>query len=226
MDGPHDTAAFHGPTGLCLSLDGEVLLCADQDNGRIRLIDLCDGAVTTYAGAAWTEHARTGPRFKVAVPSPYSVCADPIHPNCYYFGSTIIRYCDGEAVSLIAGGESIGYKDGVGGDALMTSVYGLICTSDGQALYFSDGSNYRLRCVDLKTRTVKTICGDGRYAIRDGVGTAASFGPMHQICFDHSHTTKPESVIFIATSNGVRRFDIATCTSFPAVTAASESHYM
>ncbi len=92
----------------------------------------------------------------------------------------------------------------------MQYVKALLCTSDGQTLYFSDCGNNRLRCVDLKTRAVKTVCGDGQYSRRDGVGLNASFDSIHQICFDRSRTTKSESVIFIASNRGVRRFDIAS----------------
>ncbi len=189
-------------------------MCADQNNHRIRRIDLSDGLVSTYVGSGSGDF-KNGARLESNLHYPYSVCAHPIKPNCYFIGDAgSIRYCDGETVSLIAGGESAGYKDGVGGDAMMYYPSGFLCTADGQTLHFSDGSNYRLRCVDLKTRTVTTVCGDGEYESRDGVGLDASFGSIQQICFDRSPTTKPESVIFIATNSGVRRFDIATGTCF------------
>ncbi len=189
-------------------------MCADQNNHRIRRIDLSDGLVSTYVGSGLDDF-RNGARLETDLNSPYSVCAHPFKPNCFFISDlSSIRCCDGEVVSLIAGGETIGYKDGVGGDAMMNCVYGLLCTSDAQTLYFSDCGNKRLRCVELKTRTVKTICGDGRSDRRDGVGLNASLGSIHEICFDRSPTTKTESVIFIASGDGVRRFDIATGTCF------------
>ncbi len=195
-----------------MSRDGEVLICADQDNHRIRCIDLNDGLVSTYVGSGETA-LLNGRRLETNLRSPYAACPDPIKPNCCFIGDvSSIRYCDGETVSLIAGRTSEGYKDGVGGDVMLWFVYGLLCTRDGQTLYFSDGGNNRLRCVDLKTRTVTTVCGDGKNDRRDGVGVNASFSSPSQICFDRSPTTKPESVIFIASSSEVRRFDIATGT--------------
>ncbi len=151
MDGLHSEARFYGPTGLCLSLDGESLLCSDQLNHRIRRIDLSDGSVMTYVGSGQTDF-KTGARLESSLHHPVSVCAHPLRPNCYFIGDmSSIRYCDGETVSLIAGGKSDGYKDGVGGDAMMQGVDALLCTCDGQTLYFSDCGNNRLCCVDQNT---------------------------------------------------------------------------
>ncbi len=208
-DGLYDVAKFDGLTGLCLSLDGETLMCADQSNHRIRRIALSDGLVSTYVGSGQGA-LRNGQRLESSLHYPLSVCADPLKPNCYFIGDlSSIRYCDGETVSLIAGGKP-GYKEGVGGDAMMYHVYSLLCTSDAQTLYFSDGSNYRLRCVDIKKQAVTTVCGDGTNGCRDGVGLNAPGGAVRHICFDRSPNTKPESAIFIASFHGVRRFDIAT----------------
>ncbi len=84
---------------------------------------------------------KSGARLESSLHCPYSVCADPLKPNCYFIGNvSSVRYCDGETVSLIAGCEKWGYADGVGG-AMMNCVYALLCTSDGQTLYFSDCNN-------------------------------------------------------------------------------------
>ncbi len=150
-DGRHSEAKLNRPTGLCLSLDGETLMCADGLNRRIRRIDLSDGLGSTYVGSGQTEF-KNGARLESNLHHPFSVCADPFRPNSYFIGDiSSIRSCDGETVLLIAGGESTGYKDGVGAKANASSVYALLCASDGQTLYFSDCGNFRLRCVDLKT---------------------------------------------------------------------------
>ncbi len=62
-DGAYDVAKFNGPIGLCLSLDGEVLMCADQDNNRIRRIDLSNSLVSTYVGSGQTDF-KTGARLE------------------------------------------------------------------------------------------------------------------------------------------------------------------
>ncbi len=194
--------------GLCLSLDGESLMCADQTNQRIRRIDFGDGLVSTYVGSG-QDGVTHGARLESSLFYPLSVCAHPLKPNCYFIGDmSSIRYCDGETVSLIAGGLT-GYKDAVGGEAKMLYIKSLLCTSDGQTLYFGDASNYRLRCVDLKTQAVTTVCGDGTNDPRNGVGVNPSLGPVHDICLI-APSTKPESAIFIAAIGGIRRFDIAT----------------
>ncbi len=176
-DGPHSEAKFDAPAGLCLSLDGESLLCADQNNHRIRRIDLNDGLVSTFIGSG-VRDLKNGARLQTGLYRPYSVSAHPLKANCYFVADhTSIRYCDGEAVSLIAGGQKWGYADGVGGDAMLWFENSLLCTSDGQTLYFSDTLNHRLRCVDLKTQAV---CGNGQNECQNGVGLNASFDdPSH-----------------------------------------------
>ncbi len=53
VDGLPNSAKFWMPTGLCLSIDpatnnSKVLLCADAENNRIRLIDLSPGRGGVY----------------------------------------------------------------------------------------------------------------------------------------------------------------------------------
>ncbi len=75
-------------------------------------------------------------------------------------------------------------------------------------LYVSDGYNSRLRSVDVKTRTVKTICGDGQNWDRDGVAIDSSLAFSFDMCLDRSSLSKPESGIFFSTHGSLRRFEI------------------
>ncbi len=186
-------------------------MCADGSNHRIRRIDLGDSLVSTYVGPG-QDGVRNGARLESSLSYAYSVCAHPLKPNCYFIGDmNSVRYCNGETVSLIAGGPDGGryrYADGL---SAVSIVFGLLCTSDGRSLYFTDGAHHRLRCVDLKTQTVTTVCGNGMLPARpNGVGLKASLGLPQHLCFDRSPSTKPESVIFITSPHGIRRFDIDT----------------
>ncbi len=115
--------------------------------------------------------------------------------------------------SLVAG-QMLGYADGVAETAEFCMIQGLICTSDGQTLLVGDGSNCRLRSVDIKTRTVTTLCGDGECENRDGVRLNARMKTVYQICFDRSRTgtgtSKPDSVLFLVTGGMIRRYDRET----------------
>jgi len=57
-DGPLASAAFNRPGGLVMLPDGN-LVVADQDNGRLRLVDLRQGRVSTLAGDG-TEGSKDG----------------------------------------------------------------------------------------------------------------------------------------------------------------------
>ncbi len=100
---------------------------------------------------------------------PFAACADPLNPGCFWIGEfASIRYCDGKTVSLVAGCADNGSADGACRDATFWHVHSLLATSDGRTLYVGEGVNRRLRSVDLKLQTVRTICGDGKYESRDG----------------------------------------------------------
>jgi len=63
--------------------------------------------------------------------------------------------------------------------------YGMTLGPDG-ALYFCDVDNQRIRRLDLTTKQVTTIAGDGQRAYRGdgGPATAASLSAPHELAFD------------------------------------------
>ena len=50
-DGVGGAAQFCGPRGLAISPDGSALFVADNDNHKIRRVEVATGAVTTLAGS-------------------------------------------------------------------------------------------------------------------------------------------------------------------------------
>ncbi len=105
MDGAQTAAQFNYPTGLCLATergaDSNSLLCADQNNHRIRRVYFSTGKTTTFAGTGEAKIMH-GTCSAAAFVFPMSVCADPTKSGCYFisdYGS--IRYCDGKSVSLM-----------------------------------------------------------------------------------------------------------------------------
>ncbi len=162
------------------------------------------GEVGFASGKALTE---------VRFDCPGSICIDPIHPSNLYIGDyRSIRYYDAESqtVSLIAGGSVGGFRDGPGQTAQFEWVIGLLCTSHGDTLYACDSYSCRIRMVDTQTKAVSTIAGDGQDQSRDGVGLFSSINRPNKLVFDRSPTGKPQSVMFITSDDGMRRFDIET----------------
>lgn len=73
------------------------------------------------------------------------------------------------------------------GDGEVANPYGLALGPD-RALYFCDLDNQRIRRMDLRTRQVSTVAGDGTrgYAGDGGPATQASLDMPHEIAFDRA----------------------------------------
>src|SRR6201988_4093270 len=84
------------------------------------------------------------------------------------------------SVSTIIGTGSRGNSDHE-----VNNPYGLVIGPDG-ALYFCDLDNQRIRRLDLKTKRLTTIAGDGQKAYRGDGGPAveASLNMPHELRFD------------------------------------------
>jgi sugar lactone lactonase YvrE len=84
------------------------------------------------------------------------------------------------AVSTLIGTGAPGYSD-----RQVNNPYGLVLGPD-RALYFCDLDNQRIRRLDLKTRRITTVAGDGQKAYRGdgGPATQASLNMPHEIQFD------------------------------------------
>ena len=76
---------------------------------------------------------------------------------------------------------------GVGGysDSQLNNPYGMAIGPDG-GLYFCDINNQRIRRLDLKTKKITTIAGDGQRDYRGDGGPAimASLNMPHEVRFD------------------------------------------
>ncbi len=142
----------------------------------------------------------------------YSICIDPLNPSCsYYVGDiTSVRNCTSETVSLLVGAYEFGFEDGVGGAARFFGVDSIVATSGGDKLYVSDAHNHRIRRIKIKSRSVRTLAGNGKDETVDGVGLKSSIMWPRKIIFDRSPTTEPESALFISSLNAIRRLDLST----------------
>lgn len=83
-------------------------------------------------------------------------------------------------VSTLIGTGAAGFSD-----RQINNPYGLVIGPDG-ALYFCDLDNQRIRCLDLRTREMRTVAGNGKpgYTGDGGPATAASLNMPHEIQFD------------------------------------------
>jgi sugar lactone lactonase YvrE len=84
------------------------------------------------------------------------------------------------SVSTLIGNGAPGFSE-----TQVNNPYGLVIGPDG-ALYFCDLDNQRIRRLDLKTKTLTTIAGNGERAYRGDGGPAleASLNMPHELRFD------------------------------------------
>ncbi len=161
---------------------------------------------------------------------PLSICVDSLKPsNCYVGDATAIRYCDVEIdhMKLIAGGETSGFADGIGRAARFDSALGLACPKSGDRLYVADFHNHRIRMVDLKTRSVTTVVGNGGQGTIDGLGQRSAIRNPRKLAFDRSRDVTSQSVLYITGLKQLRRLDLTkrhlTTPKCKTVTATESS---
>lgn len=86
-----------------------------------------------------------------------------------------------QTVSTLAGGNTYGYLDGIGTEALFSNPNGICADAQGN-LFVADKSNNRIRKI-TPSGEVSTIAGSTE-GYQDGVGTNAKFNFPQGICID------------------------------------------
>ena len=167
-------AQFNGPRDVALS--GTTLYVSDQNNHRIRAIDLASAnkTVSTLVGsgtAGDTDAAGTAAQFN----NPRGVALSGTTLYVADYGNHRIRAIDlastNKTVSTLAGSGTPGHANGVGTAAQFNGPIG-IAVSEG-TLYVADSDNHRIRAIDIASGTVRDIAGDGTAGSTNGIGTAA-----------------------------------------------------
>jgi streptogramin lyase len=107
-------------------------------------------------------------------------------------------------VATITGTGAAGYSA-----TQVNDPYGLAIGPDG-GLYFCEVGNQRIRRLDLETRTISTIAGNGErgYTGDGGPATDAALNMPHEVCFDASG----DLYVVERDSHAVRKVDRATGT--------------
>jgi len=215
-DGVGTAAFFKNPAGIAVTANGRSVVVADQDNNKVRMIDILTGAVTTLAGSG-AEGSSDGSGTSATFLYPRGVATTPDGAAVLVSDSGNHRLrriqIDGAVVSTLAGqvsdegiGIEGGYVDGIGSDARFSWPCAIVITPDGTSAFVADASNARVRRVDLSTASVTTLAGGG-YGSSDGVGTAAFFKNPYGV----SLTANGGSVVVADQNNNkVRMIDILT----------------
>jgi hypothetical protein len=176
-DGDLASAQFYSPMDLCYH-DG-VLYVADEDNYRIRTIDLATDTVSTLAGTGdWNHQDGTGtdPVTGAEFHTPVAIAFDGTH---LWVGDyhTVRRVTLAGVVETMCGmAGSPGYRDDLGTAARFSGSDSIVAQPG--ALYIGDAQNNSIRKIDTTTDdfAVTTLAGDYQNAgVQDGTHTAARF---------------------------------------------------
>ncbi len=225
-NGECSSARFNCPIALCITGtssggggEEKVLLCCDESNYSVRRIALSVGLfepvrrVSTFFGA--TPTCRAGPINTPgvgALKGPRAICADPIRPGAFFIADEhSIRYCDRNKTSTSSTGKSqtsVAVQQHVigGMDQRFSYLSGVLCTGDGSKLFATDTGSHQLISLDLDptSRNVPVP------VLHHPKAWSFASSLPYQLCFDRSTRNAQDSVLFIAASEGIRRFDIKT----------------
>jgi DNA-binding beta-propeller fold protein YncE len=158
--GPAVQAGLVEPNGLALSPDQTRLFIADVAGHRVRVVDLADGTIATFAGTGEARHDGDGG--SAAAASVFGARAVAFAPDGSLYvmerqGSCIRRIRDG-VIETVAGTGARGYA-GDGRDA-RTAVFDapkeMAVDRDG-TIYVVDTESHAIRRIDADTWIVTTI---------------------------------------------------------------------
>lgn len=196
-EGSGDEARFSDPTAIALSPDNQWLYVVDRNNHRIRKVNVTTGKTEYITGAGGTNFSFTseesngyqegGPcdgEFDRGVAGcayfnrPTGIAVSPDGKTLYVAegSNNRIRSVDiaSGQTTLIAGNGSAGFVNGAGSNAQFNGPYTVDVTSDGKALYVADKYNHAIRKIDLATKVVTTVVGQGTMGKRDGSFSVAA----------------------------------------------------
>ena len=219
--GPALEASLDKPFGIAFDRKGNLYI-ADRGNNRVRKVNT-QGIMTTIAGdGGFFFSGDNGPAYRASVAGPTGVVVDD--QGILYIAdrnNNRIRAVDSQGmITTIAGTGQQDYN----GDAEVareTNLYlpfGVALKPDGSLLVI-DRSHYRIRSVDLKRGSIKTIAGNGKkmFAGDGGPATGATLSFPHGITVDKNDNVlvsdkgnyrirkiSPDGNIFTIAGNGIR----------------------
>jgi DNA-binding beta-propeller fold protein YncE len=183
-------AQLNFPTAVVVDRDGNFYI-ADTMNHRVRMVDSKTGMISTLAGTGQARFSGDGgPADQAALNEPAALAVDD-RDRLYIADQSNhrVRVVDLKTgVIRTVAGTGIATYDGDGKlavDAALAGPSGLALRNN--RLYIADTFNGRVRCVDLSSRLMTTVAGDGgvyRYESPSDASSPSLSRPTG-IAFDH-----------------------------------------
>jgi sugar lactone lactonase YvrE len=164
--GPAVAATLNFPSAVAADSKGNLYI-ADTFNHRVRRVDAATGTIWTLAGIGTARFAGDGgPATKAMLNEPVALALDEQRDLLYIadLANYRVRVVDLDTgrITTYAGNGEREY-DGDGHKAVhaaLSGPSGLALDAEGN-LYIADTFSGRIRKVDLVTRTISTVAGDG-----------------------------------------------------------------
>ena len=165
--GPARAAQFRQPHSIAFDPQGRLLIC-DIGNHRVRRVDLSSGMIDTMAG--------NGERLPTPEAAPFGKTTPLNGPRAIDFdregnlylvlreGNRVYRVpAASQQLELLAGSGQKGWT-GDGADARQADLNGPkgVAWAPEGAIYIADTESHTIRRIDLRTRVITTILGDGK----------------------------------------------------------------
>ncbi|HMC63759.1 MAG TPA: hypothetical protein VKI65_02360, partial [Gemmataceae bacterium] len=84
-------------------------------------------------------------------------------------------------VTVVAGTGAAGFAEGPATSAQFNQPYGVALSSDEKILYVADYLNHAIRALDLGTKQVTTVAGNGKAGFANGKGDQAQFNQPYNV---------------------------------------------
>ena len=175
-DGTGVMASFARLDGVSISRDGQFALVADQDNFRVRRIEIANGRVTTLYGPHSSDYLKSVP-----VSSDGSFALVSGRNNLRGLNLLVSE------LTQLAGSEAAAFADGTGLAAAFNSPAGVAISSDGTFALVADSLNNRVRrallaapcragfyCIAGSSTPTQFACDAGFYCSATGLSSSSS----------------------------------------------------
>ncbi len=232
---------FSFPNGVAVADDGTVYVTENGNNVVRRIVRTANGVtVDTIAGTTEAitnparqeklnatkvglEGFRAGPANNAAFRKPDEILVAPdgslylTDPNNHAI-RRITQNGSQFFVETIAGNGVPGFIDGALDVARFNTPTGLAISADGMFLYVADTANNRVRRINLLTRRVETLAGNGDFGGQDGPGGLATLAQPIGLALDSN------GVLYVSEFGAfrIRRIDAAGNVSTVAGTGGAK----